>query len=103
VSSRGDFWLIKLGPEPNCDHDGDGVPDDQDLCLDTPPGSVVDEHGCSIDQLAPCDGPWKDHGEYVKSVEAAASQFLKSGLISNNQRIAILHQAAISPCGKIEK
>src|SRR5262249_31405886 len=31
------------------DSDGDGVPDDRDLCPGTTPGSVVDEHGCSIE------------------------------------------------------
>jgi hypothetical protein len=50
------------------DSDGDGVPDCLDQCPDTPAGEVVDEHGCSIDQLVPCDGPktgglWNNHGQ----------------------------------------
>jgi len=100
---NGDFWIIKLGPEPNCDHDGDGVPDDQDLCPDTPPGSIVDEHGCSIDQLAPCDGAWKDHGQYVAAVESAARRFLASGLVSQKEMVDIINKAATSPCGKAQK
>src|SRR5207247_8908521 len=39
------------------DSDGDGIPDGIDQCPNTPFGSVVDEHGCSIDQLVPCAGP----------------------------------------------
>ena len=31
------------------DSDGDGVPDDLDLCPDTPTGVVVDEFGCPLD------------------------------------------------------
>ncbi|MGY6744194.1 MAG: T9SS type B sorting domain-containing protein [Cecembia sp.] len=33
------------------DSDGDGVPDDQDLCPDTPEGEEVDEFGCSINEV----------------------------------------------------
>lgn len=32
------------------DSDGDGIPDDIDRCPDTPPGSIVDEHGCPIEE-----------------------------------------------------
>jgi len=38
------------------DSDGDGVPDCRDECPDTAPGAVVDERGCSIEQLVPCYG-----------------------------------------------
>src|SRR5204862_37358 len=47
------------------DTDGDGVPDAFDLCPNTLPGAIVDAHGCSLAQLCPCDGPWRNHGEYV--------------------------------------
>ena len=33
------------------DSDFDGVPDDQDLCPNTPPGMAVDEHGCAASQV----------------------------------------------------
>lgn len=37
-----DGWGAKVGPErENCDHDGDGVPDDRDQCPNTPAGAVV--------------------------------------------------------------
>lgn len=42
------FYLGK-----NIDLDNDGVDDDFDLCPDSPPGSVVDEFGCSFADLEP--------------------------------------------------
>jgi hypothetical protein len=82
------------------DSDGDGVPDSRDLCPDSPANAVVDADGCSIDQLAPCDGPWKNHGEYVRSVAEQVSRFLSSGLITEAQGKAFMTSAAQSPCGK---
>ena len=81
------------------DLDGDGVPDALDACPNTPPCTIVDVHGCSIDQLAPCDGPWNNHGQYVSAVARAAGQFLAQGLISSAQKDAIVKAAAQSPCG----
>lgn len=40
--------FIKLGREPDQDHDG--VPDTEDECPDTPPGVKVDENGCPLDR-----------------------------------------------------
>jgi len=31
------------------DGDGDGIPNEVDNCLDTPPGAFVDQYGCSVD------------------------------------------------------
>jgi hypothetical protein len=86
------------------DADGDGVGDSLDQCPNTPPGSIVNADGCSIDQLAPCNGPasggtWKNHGEYVSSVAQAAEQFLEAGLISQDEQDAIVAAAAQSNCG----
>jgi uncharacterized repeat protein (TIGR03803 family) len=87
------------------DSDGDGVPDDEDLCPDTEPGAVVDSHGCSIDQLAPCAGPptggsWKNHGQYVNAVMKAAKAFYAASLITKSEKQAILRAAAKSECGR---
>ena len=81
------------------DSDGDGVSDDQDVCPDTLPGVVADANGCSIEQLCPCSGPWKDHREYVKSVKEQAFRFWKEGRITVHQRNAIVKEAAQSNCG----
>jgi len=95
------FQNIKItGP----DFDFDGVPDDVDACPNTPLCTLVDASGCSIDQLAPCAGPasggdWKNHGQYTAAVAQAAEQFLAQGLISSDQKDALISAAAQSPCG----
>ncbi len=86
------------------DTDGDGVPDAIDQCPDTPPGAIVDAHGCSIAQLVPCEGPfsggtWRSHGQYVRAVLQTATDFLKSNLITRRQWAQIVTRAAHSKCG----
>ncbi len=82
------------------DSDADGVPDVRDNCPHTPPGAIVDENGCSIDQLCPCEGPWRNHGEYLNCLKVVAAQFALDGLITEVQAKALLKQAASSSCGK---
>lgn len=96
---QGDFKVI-IG-----DSDGDGVPDDKDECPATAPGSAVNQHGCSIEQLVPCAGPatggtWRNHGEYLSALTAATDAFLGAGLITAEQRDAALRAARHSDCGK---
>ena len=95
------FQNIKIGA---ADQDFDGVPDSLDTCPNTPPCSFVDADGCSIDQLAPCEGPasggtWKNHGQYVSAVAQAASEFLAQGVLNQSQADAIVAAAGQSPCG----
>ncbi|PYI80049.1 MAG: hypothetical protein DME26_22375 [Verrucomicrobia bacterium] len=59
------------------DADCDGVADSLDLCPGTPPGAVVDAHGCSIDQIAPCNGPasggpWRSEDQAQAIITTAA-------------------------------
>jgi uncharacterized repeat protein (TIGR01451 family) len=89
------------------DSDGDGVGDACDACPDTPPGQAVDARGChiSVDQLCPCAGPasggtWKNHGRYVSCVAHAAEDFLTDGLITEQEKDALVSDAARSRCGK---
>ena len=87
------------------DSDGDGVLDYKDQCPDTAPGSVVTEHGCSLEQLVPCAGPatggrWRNHGAYLAAVKATARSFFRAGLITARQRDATVRAAARSDCGK---
>jgi hypothetical protein len=86
------------------DADGDGVGDSLDLCPETTAGALVDGHGCSIEQLAPCNGPasgglWKNHGQYVSTVAQVVEAFLEQDLISEELAEAIVAQAAQSDCG----
>jgi hypothetical protein len=93
---------IHIGPP---DQDFDGVPDTVDLCPDTPPGTVVNAQGCSIEQLVPCTGPvtggpWRNHGAYVSAIAHAANDLVAQGVISQRDKDAIVSQAAGSDCGK---
>ena len=45
---------VCVAPPAPIDSDGDGVPDDRDLCPNTPAGTVVNAYGCPI-TLANCD------------------------------------------------
>ena len=90
--------LTSIALEP--DNDGDGVPDRRDACPNTQPGEAVDRNGCSISQLVPCDGPWKNHGEYVRKVVEVASEFAQQGLITDTVRSEVVSKAANSICGK---
>jgi hypothetical protein len=81
------------------DADDDGIPDYLDQCPNTGPGSVVDAHGCSIEQLCPCDGTWKNHGDYLRCVNAVTRDFSDAGLITETERQALLREAQRSHCG----
>ena len=104
ITGQGPFnAAFSLSGEP--DSDGDGVPDSLDRCPDTPPGAIVDAHGCSIDQLAPCAGPrlgktWKNHGQYVLAVARAVVDFWLDGLLTDDEANAIMAAAIQSDCGK---
>jgi len=99
-------WAYEARPDTpilagaGIDSDHDGVPDELDLCPATPAGAVVDANGCSIDQLCPCDGSWKNHGQYVQTVTKTALRFKREGRITSMQASGIIHQAAASGCGK---
>jgi hypothetical protein len=82
------------------DSDNDDVWDLSDECSDTPPGEAVNADGCSISQLVPCDGPWKNHGEYLARVIATVAQFQRQRLIRPAEARAIVREAARSDCGK---
>jgi hypothetical protein len=95
-----DLWAVKLRPERPPDADNDGIADDHDNCPDTPQGTIVNARGCSIDQLAPCEGSWENHGQYVRAIVQATAQFREAGLITASEQQSILERAAKSDCGK---
>jgi len=87
------------------DADGDSVPDDAEQCPGTPPDTVVDAGGCSIDQRCPCGGPasggsWATHGDFVTCVVRETEMFLLLGLISEEERDFETRSAARSTCGR---
>jgi len=82
------------------DTDQDGVPDYLDECPETPLASVVSDSGCSIEQLCPCNGAWKNHGQYLKRLLTVTGEFLDDSLITEAERSALLLEAAKSDCGK---
>lgn len=85
------------------DTDSDGIPDYVDQCPGTLAGSLVNSNGCSIADLCPCEGPWKNHGQFEHCVKEAAKDFEKAGLITKPQRHEIEKAAKESDCGKKEK
>jgi len=96
-----DMWIVKLSPELSPDSDGDGVADNLDQCPNTPRGSAVNSTGCSIDQLVPFGGSWKNHCQYVSRMAKICAQFRKAGLISHKQNLQIFLHAVKSGCGKL--
>jgi hypothetical protein len=92
--------VIKLGPESTvCDADGDGVPDKRDECPDTG-GGPVNARGCSLAQLCPCEGSWRNHAEYVTCVIRHAWEFFRERLITADERRNVIRAAVDSSCGR---
>jgi hypothetical protein len=58
----------------------------------------VDASGCSINQLCPCNSPWRNHGEYVSCVAHTSNDFVAAGLITPAERDVIVSTAAQSSC-----
>ena len=98
-----DFDGDGYGDECDTDDDGDDVPDGDDQCLDTPLGEIVDDEGCAISQLCPCENNWKNHGAYVSCVAHATKDFADAGLIDDNEKGAIISVAGQSDCGHKKK
>ena len=74
----------------------DGVGDVCDACLGTSAGAVADEAGCSIAQLCRCDDPWKNHGKYVSCVAHASEDFVDTGLITGEEKDAIVLENSVT-------
>lgn len=99
-----DFDGDGVGDACDTDIDGDGVSDSIDECLGTLPGDVVNQSGCSIAEIAPCEhtvvgSKWKNHGAYVRSVAHASQDFVDAGLISEEEKDAIVSSSGQSQCG----
>ncbi|MGR9109028.1 MAG: LamG-like jellyroll fold domain-containing protein [Gammaproteobacteria bacterium] len=80
--------------------DGDGVADTNDLCLGTPPDTLVAEDGCSgAQEVALACGSranWRSTGRHLDCVTDAAVEALHAGLISDAEYARIISDAANS-------
>ena len=85
------------------DDDGDGVPNDADTCPATAEGEIVDLSGCSVQQSCPCENNWKNHGQMVSCTSGVAEIFVSEGLLTDEEKDAIVSEAAKSSCGKSTK
>ena len=85
------------------DDDGDGVPNDADTCPATAEGEIVDLSGCSVQQSCPCENNWKNHGQMVSCTSGVAEIFVSEGLLTDEEKDAIVSEAAQSSCGKSTK
>jgi hypothetical protein len=99
--SQTNFDGDQLGDACDPDDDDDGVEDGADECEQTPFDALVTPgNGCSIDQLCPCSGPrgtnqsWKNHGKHVSCVAHAAKEFVRLGLISENDKGELVSSVA---------
>jgi len=63
------------------------------------PGDIVNQEGCSIEQVCPCQTDWKSKGKYVSCVADISGDFRKDGLISKSESAKITSEAAKSSCG----
>ena len=99
------FGVVEnIPPPPPTDEDSDGVDDFDDQCPGTAAGALVDGAGCSGAQqtarICPCESTWKNHGKYVSCVAHATELLADIGLLTDDQRDALVSEAGQSSCGK---
>jgi len=86
---------------PGGDADGDGVPDARDACAGTPPGDLVDAHGCSV---CACNGPrgggWPARSAYLRCVRGEARLRVALGVLGRREQRSALERARQSSCGR---
>jgi hypothetical protein len=95
-----DFDGDGLGDACDGDDDGDGVSDGIDSCSGTSANALVNASGCSIDDLAPCSGSWKNHGAYLVAYTLVVIRFHEQRLLSWQEAAKLIARAALSSCGK---
>ena len=92
-----------MGDVCDPDDDNDGVLDEDDSCSGTATGEYVNSNGCSIGQQCSVDVDWRNHGQYVSCVSHAAEELLAEGVITEEEKDAIVSAAAGSSVGKSNK
>ena len=71
--------------------------------LSTHIGDIVNNTGCSLIELCPCEGNRKNHGAFVKCVTHLSTEFMKEGLITESEKGMDVSDAAKSDCGYKKK
>jgi len=104
VDNDGDGVPDACDPCPNDnpdDLDGDGICYSNDVCPDTAIDGIVNDEGCSIEDLCPCENqpPWRNHGKYVSCTAKTAESFVDEGLITQEEKDMVVSEAAKSDCG----
>jgi len=86
------------------DDDGDGIDDAIDECIDTPPGDMVDQVGCSVcDCDVAADGnDWASHGAYVRCVLHEAHARRAAGRLTRRGYREQLRHARAATCGNAD-
>jgi hypothetical protein len=101
--NQDDFDGDGAGDQCDTDDDNDTVLDVNDDCPGTIFGVVIDPDGCSSEQrleaLCPVGGVYRNHGQYVSCVARETEYQVDLGLISEEQKGAIVSTAAKSSIG----
>lgn len=101
---QADFDSDTVGDECDTDDDGDDVLDFSDSCPGTALGTLTDLGGCSSHQrfesACPSDGLYRNHGKYVSCVAKEAERQVDMGLITEEEKDAIVSSAGQSLIGK---
>ena len=103
-SDQTDFDQDGIGDQCDPDDDGDGFADAVDACNGTAPGSVIDGSGCSspqlFEQICSINRVYRNHGEYVSCVANEATRQVNAGMMTEDQKSAVVSAAAQSEVGK---
>ena len=92
------------GDACDADDDADGVADAQDSCAGTALETTILANGCSslqqLEMMCPATGTYRNHGQYVQCVAHEAEAQVAAGLITPQEKDAMVATAAKSQLGK---
>ncbi|MCZ6678310.1 MAG: thrombospondin type 3 repeat-containing protein [Candidatus Poribacteria bacterium] len=102
-TSQADFDDDGLGDICDPDADDDGVDNGLDQCAGTEFDVLVSANGCSSGQLleleCPSNGEYRNHGQYLKCIAHEVNRQVDDGLITEQEKGAIVGTAAKSDIG----
>jgi Thrombospondin type 3 repeat len=99
-----DYDADGSGDDCDLDDDGDQVEDIADFCQGTDSSAAIDTQGCSSPQrfvrACPVSATYKTHGQYVSCVANEADKQVAIGLITEEEKGAIVSGTAKTKTGK---